>query len=210
MREDDQLVKDWRAKYARHLRNAKARGIVSNLSFEQYMAKIKEGGVILPEQVGRRSDQMQLSRVGDEGAYDVDNCRFITSRQNHQEAFINGRCDNALLRTAEARRGATMETHPYLAEMANKLRGRTKETHEHLAIVSAKTAENQSKDFSIWTPDGINHEGRDLKRFCIERNLNPRGMSRVCRGERKQYRGWTGQWLEPTPDFSGFFHEPEI
>jgi len=56
----------------------------SNLTFEEYLMKMKEVG-IKPFDVGNDNEQYHLSRYNDEGPYTISSCRFIRKIENLQE-----------------------------------------------------------------------------------------------------------------------------
>ncbi len=79
---DQQLAKAYDAWYRLFVRQPD-----STLTFLQYINKMKEAG-LTPDDIGRRSDDYQLARYSDEGPYTNDSCRFITAKENHQEATV--------------------------------------------------------------------------------------------------------------------------
>jgi hypothetical protein len=211
----------WEDKYRRHTYAAEQRGMDTSLTFDQYMTKVREAGIENPDQIGKRAGQFQLGRVGDVGRYEDANCRFITARQNRQECFQNGRHLEGMKRLSELRTGQTKdvsewarkisqtltgrtkETDPGLAAMAEKLRGRTASTDPSLA----SAADKKSRDFVLVSPDGQIHEGRNISEFCRSQGLSQGKMSDVCRGDRRQHKGWTGHYLPDEPDFVCYFHD---
>lgn len=64
---------------------AKRRGIDFNLTYEDYMLLLEKAGITYLD-VGLGSDAYCLARYNDEGDYSVNNCRFITNRENNKEA----------------------------------------------------------------------------------------------------------------------------
>lgn len=164
----------WYAKYLNHKYHANQRGLKSLLTFKNYIVKAIEAGLATPEQIGVKGNQYQLGRIGDEGNYTVDNCRFITSLQNIQEAFLNNRHVESFKQKADARRG------------------QTKETCEAVAKQAAKVA----KPFIVRDPEGNVHEGSNLVDFGKIHCVCPISLRAVCRGARKQHLGWTGKYVE--------------
>jgi hypothetical protein len=199
---------EWYKRYYGHTVNAQTRGLKSNLTFDQYLVKLKEAEITHTKQLGSYSGQFHLGRVGDVGNYEINTCRFITSNQNHREAFENGRMDSlhASMRgqTKEnserakkisiAHVGRTAETHAYIAERALTQRGRTKETHQYLADKGSKITEAKAKVFVLTDPDGIEHRGKTLHEFAKKNKITPSGLAGVCRGLLKQHKGWTGRY----------------
>jgi hypothetical protein len=70
----------------------------STLTFEQYINKMKETG-ILPEDVSNHIGGYHLARYGDEGPYTNESCRFILTEDNLQEQRDNGRWSSPYSRT---------------------------------------------------------------------------------------------------------------
>jgi hypothetical protein len=206
------------AKFSYHHHGAPRRGLQTDLTFENYLQKVREAGVQSSDQIGQRNDQFVLARHGDQGHYTNDNCRFVTGLQNRQEAWENGRnnwvdalrgqtkeTSDYYRRISEAQKGRTKETHEYIAKRAELVTGRTKGNHEGVAVRTDKLA----KDFVATGLDGRVHEGRNLTEFCQANNLEQANMSAVFRGKRPHHKGWTGHYVPEEPIFSAYFHELE-
>lgn len=173
----------WFLKFRRHKDHARDRGLVSELTFAQYVEKAQQAGMKGPEEIGIKIDQHHLSRHGDEGPYRGDTCRFITSSENLIEAHANGRHDARL----QFQKGETKETHARVASMADK----------------------KAKEFVLTAPDGTFYEGKNLEVFCKEHGLNRGGMANVCRGLRPHHKGWTGNYGTLGPDLVAYFDHDE-
>jgi hypothetical protein len=176
----------WWKKYYGHLTSAVYRGTSSELTFGDYLDKILEAGIKIPEQVSKYAAGYVLGRYTDEGSYTVDSCRFITQLENTHEAIKNGRWENVWKIVGDVRRGQTKETLAFLAKMAETKRGRTAETHAGIAIQADKIA----RDFAFQAPDGTVYRGRNLKKFCREHNLNSGNMNQLLLGRRDSVKGW--------------------
>lgn len=205
-------------KFSYHHYGAARRGFQTELTFEDYLRKIREAGAQTSDQLGQRNDQFVLARRGDQGHYTNENCRFVTGLQNRQEAWDNGRNgwveqlkgqtkenSDRMRRVSETQKGRTKETHEYIARRAKMVTGRTKANHAGVAIRTDKLA----RDFVAISPDGITHEGRNLTEFCRANNLEQANLSAVFRGKRAHHKGWVGQYATEEPIFSIYFHEPE-
>lgn len=48
-----------------------------------------------------------------------------------------------------------------------------------------------AKNYKFVSPCGEIAEIYNMKKFCIDNNLNPKGMSKVNTGERTHYKGWS-------------------
>lgn len=203
-------ARDWYKRFNTHVNNADKRGLQSHLTFDAYMRKVQEAGITDPNQLGSYSGQFHLGRIGDVGDYSTNNCRFITSNQNHQEAVANG-CMNSFYdslrgstkdtserakKISEAHTGRTKETHQYLAERSESQRGRSKETHAYLAEKGPKISESKAKTFVLTAPDGTVHEGKHLSKFCEANGLSVSGLAGVCKGRLRQHKGWTGVYVD--------------
>lgn len=66
------------------------RYIESTLTFAQYLTKMREAG-IGPLDLGMKNGQWQIARLGDQGAYTIDNCRFVLREVNFAEQVQNGK-----------------------------------------------------------------------------------------------------------------------
>jgi hypothetical protein len=174
----DEDVGLWYKKYHGHKYHAMQRGLKSFLTFKNYMVKVVEAGLSRPDQIGARGEQYQLGRIGDTGDYTIDNCRFITSRQNILEAFSNKRHLDSIEQKAKLRRG------------------QTKETCEAVAKQAASLSRTLSKEFVVFDPDGNRYTGRDISEFSKQHGLYHGGLHAVCRGERRSCRGWTGSYTD--------------
>lgn len=158
----------WLQKYNNRKGDAKGYGIPFHLTFEDYVGLAIQAGLKSPSQIGQSIDSFCLGRVGDIGPYELGNCRFITQRQNLSEKGLNGGT----------------------ASGAEKQRLMTKSNSIH----RAKSADRMSKDFTVISPSGIIYEGRNLKEFSIQHNLDPEQMYCVCSGKLKHYKKWTGKY----------------
>lgn len=62
----------------------------STLGFADYLEKMREAA-ITPDDVGCRTGRYNLARIGDDGPYTSEACRFVTQAQNLAEQIANGR-----------------------------------------------------------------------------------------------------------------------
>ncbi len=207
---DPKEAQDWYRRYYGHRSNAVSRGLQSHLSFDQYLVKLKEAGITQLNQLGSYAGQFHLGRVGDQGDYVDDNCRFITSNQNHRESFANGgqtarierirgetkETSERAKKLSEAHLGRTAQTHEYIAARAEAQRGRTKETHQYLADKGPKISASKARRFELVAPDGTIHRGANITTFANEHNLSFSGLAGVCRGSLLQHKGWTGKYID--------------
>jgi hypothetical protein len=158
----------WFGKYQKQRTNATARGMVAELSFQEYITKAVEAGLTNPESIGCGNGQFVLGRHGDVGNYGVENCRFITTAQNRIDAIESG----AYHRASKTLTGRTKENHPGKAAQAEKL----------------------AKDFVLVDPNGIEHRGSNVKEFCNRNDLNVFCIYDVFAGRRQHHKGWTGRY----------------
>lgn len=78
--DDGKLMQRWRNKRV----NAKKEGIECKLSFDEYCTLVKEAGLV-SSQLGFTGEKYVLGRYNDEGDYTLENCRFITQKENNDE-----------------------------------------------------------------------------------------------------------------------------
>lgn len=180
----------WRTKWKSLIANALNRGAQCKLTFPDYMNLALEAGISTPDQIGLRMDQYQMARIGDSGDYVLGNCRFVLASVNLQEKIDNGGVENSRAKISQALSGRTKDNDTSKARAAKKQTGRTKNTHAHLAVVAHK----RSMDFCVTSPEGVTYEGRNLNQFCKDHELAASSMREVCRGERPDYKGWTGTY----------------
>lgn len=179
----------WYLKWSRHHHAAIERGMGSQLTFEQYMDKVQQADLDMPEQIGRSNEQFQLARVGDEGDYRVDNCRFITAKENQQEKDSG---KNGWLGIGEWRRNNSVPiTDETRKKLSDAVTGRTKENHAGKRIQADKLA----KEFVMIAPDGTEHRGKNLFEFCKANGLHQGSTSKVVRGLQDNHKGWKGRYV---------------
>lgn len=163
-------VKTWVNKWQSLRNNAPTRGISCKLSFEEYMGLAKLAGIMRPGLIGKTSDSYQMGRIKDTGDYELGNCRFITVKQNHLEMVENGGAKVTGDKTSKLTKA---NNSPSRISQANKI----------------------SKRFIFTSPDGVVYEGRNIKEFCVGRNLHSPNMGEICSTGGK-YKGWTGKFIE--------------
>jgi hypothetical protein len=147
-------------------------GVDNRLTFNDYMQKAAEAGLTSPEQVGRRAHEYQMGRVGDQGHYEGDNCRFITKQQNIQEMIDNGGRERAAekIRTGQIRERKTVST-------------------QHVA----------AKPFRVTAPDGTEYIAQNVTQFAKDFGLRPEGLSQMLSGRNSNHLGWVGEY-DDTPE----------
>lgn len=64
--------------------NAKKEGLECKLTYDEYCILVKEAGLV-SSQLGFTGDKYVLGRYNDEGDYTLENCRFITQKENSDE-----------------------------------------------------------------------------------------------------------------------------
>lgn len=69
-----------KVRYNSQKQKAKKRGIIWNLSFEEWSKLWQESGHY--HEMGRTADEYQMCRYGDTGAYEIDNVYIDTCRNN--------------------------------------------------------------------------------------------------------------------------------
>lgn len=78
--DDGKLYSKWKLKCS----NAKTMGNECFLSFDDYCKLVQSAGLV-SSQLGLNGESYELARYGDTGPYSLDNCRFITHKENVQE-----------------------------------------------------------------------------------------------------------------------------
>jgi hypothetical protein len=53
------------------------------------------------------------------------------------------------------------------------------------------TAEKRAREFTLMSPKGEVHHGRNLTKFCGKHNLDHANIRRVLSGVYKNHKGWT-------------------
>ncbi|BCG50108.1 hypothetical protein [Ralstonia phage RP13] len=80
----------WLSKWHNKSTNACKEGLLNKLTFDEYLYKAFEAGLTSHTQV--HNTGYHLARIGDQGNYTVESCRFITHSENQSErdwSFIN-------------------------------------------------------------------------------------------------------------------------
>ena len=159
----------WSAKFRLLKWNAERRQKTCSLTFEDYIRLAAEKELYDPSLIGRTKGSYQLARFGDQGDYELGNCRFISQAENIAEKALNG--GNA--------------------SMSAKKTGRTAETSSGIASQARKL----SKSFRVVSPTGVVFEDTNLRKFCRIHALKQAGMALVCSGKVNSYAGWTGSYV---------------
>lgn len=82
---------------------------------------------------------------------------------------------------------------------SNRKRILTEESKQKIAEAMRKTQlEHATKDYIVTYPDGREVLVNNLTLWCLENGLQARYMFRVCRGDRKQYKGYNCRKLTPS------------
>lgn len=183
---DASLYDVWSHKWKTLCMNARHMDRECKITFEQYIDLAVDAGINDPSQIGRSEGQYQMGRLGDNGGYEIGNCRFITVEQNRIEKKVNGGTYRGC-----SHRGMSKETHKGLASMVETRMGWNKKTHTGIASQALKL----SKEYRIVSPNGIIYTGRNISEFCAEHNLCKVSMAAVCRGSQKTHKGWTGTYV---------------
>lgn len=146
-------------------------------------------------------------------AYDVEN--EMISEVYDNSLCLNGQFRNnsgvmrfkhdptGLIRSAETREKLARanigkrHTEETKSKMADKRKGQKMNfSDEVMKRRSEATRKQNMKRYRLTSPDGIIFEGIDLKKFCMEKDLNQGNMAAVCRGIKKHHKGWVGIYVE--------------
>ena len=117
------------------------------------------------------------------------------SQEHRDKISLSGRglkrSEETKQKLSEALRGHIIkpETRQRIGD-AN--RGR-QNTEEHKAKLRSANIGNeyQAKSFRVMDPNGLVHEGFNLRKFCREHDLKQSSMNDVVKGKSKHHRGWT-------------------
>jgi len=83
-------LKYWVAKWHALVCHCEQTNKECSLSFYDYVNLALAANIYDYSRIGKSATSMQLGRIGDTGGYTLDNCRFITKRQNMDERCSNG------------------------------------------------------------------------------------------------------------------------
>lgn len=160
----------WSDKLSNLKGRAKYEGKTCSLTFEDYISLAKEANILDPNLIGLKKDDFCMGRIGDQGGYELGNCRFITMAQNQAERIANG--------------GSISQSA--------KLTGRTKINHKGVA----SAAEKNGRAFKVCSPEGLVYEGNNLTEFSQNMGLAPTSMYYVCQNPGRSRKGWTGMYIK--------------
>lgn len=186
----EDIIKVWKRKWKRLKSNAKQKGVVCTLSFDQYLQLANDAGVNDPSMIGRSIGQYAMGRLGDKGDYELGNCRFIPVIQNHQEKVDNGGSKlrpEVVAKMANTKRGRTKDTDPGCQKQSDTLSGRGIEEFPHL--------DNRKRRFRVVDPSGNVIESENAKKFSELNGFNPSCFTKMLRGRTESYRGYTGEYI---------------
>ena len=86
------IVGNWKKKYNEKKGRSKRDNIPFELSFDEYLYKCFEVKMKDPTEINTKSNGYNLSRLKDIGPYSINNCRFISHKQNMRERNIHFNC----------------------------------------------------------------------------------------------------------------------
>lgn len=100
----------------------------------------------------------------------------------------------AAKKTPEARMRASVALKKYFEnpEARAKTAAATRKHYENTEA-RAKTGNAISRSFRVTFPNGNQKMVRNLRKFCVDHNLDPCNMSSVSKGRRKQHKGFKVQ-----------------
>lgn len=81
---------EFRDKWTKTRANAKVKGVLCTLTFEDYLRKAVRAGIYKPSHIGMYAGSFQLSRKRDKGDYSNGNCAFKPAEVNRLEQKLNG------------------------------------------------------------------------------------------------------------------------
>ena len=135
-----------KTKFNAHKSNAKRRGINFDLTFEQWMQIWQESGKI--EQRGRGANKYCMCRIGDKGAYCIENVFIGQGKHNVSEGNI-GKLDSkeTKRKKSEALKG---KPHPWVVGSKNPMHRPDVKAKISIAIGGA----NHYNAIGVTTPNG--------------------------------------------------------
>ena len=155
-------------KYCNKRVNARAEGLICELTFEQYCSLVKEANLV-SSQLGFNGEGYVLARYNDSGNYVYGNCRFILQSENAKERKLSRKCLNAVkhnMNQLNQRIKSDLEFKKYVQEkrMSSKYYSeRRKKALEKQAIIDANKdirycKEHNSQYGTYWITDGTTNK----------------------------------------------------
>lgn len=137
---------DAKKKFIAHRSNAKRRGIDFNLTFEQWMNIWIDSGKW--DQRGRGADKYCMCRIGDKGAYCIDNVFIGQGKHNVRDGNI-GKLDSKETKRKKSQ-AAKGKAHPWAVGDKNVMHRPEVKAKLSIAISGA----NHYKAIGVNTPSG--------------------------------------------------------
>ncbi|AUS02027.1 hypothetical protein NVP3058O_109 [Vibrio phage 3.058.O._10N.286.46.B8] len=78
------------SKFANHIKKCYNEGIENKLTIDEWLFVCYTSGINNPSEIGISMNKHHLSRIGDRGAYEIGNCRYILGKDNMKERDENG------------------------------------------------------------------------------------------------------------------------
>ena len=103
-----------RRKYNNKKVNSKKENIEFNLTFDEFVSLVKAAH-LKSSQLGYTGEKYVLARYGDKGGYTINNCRFITQKENAAEKIVTDDARNASKRNIK-KAFETIEKDPLKCE----------------------------------------------------------------------------------------------
>ena len=88
--DDGKLYRRWLNKGI----NAKKENIEFDLTFDEFVSLVDDAH-LKSSQLGYKGEKYVLARFGDKGGYTIDNCRFITQKENAAEKVVTNKARQA-------------------------------------------------------------------------------------------------------------------
>ena len=153
--DDNKLYSKWLNKR----NNAKQEGLTCELTYEEFCILAHKAG-IKSSQIGFHSDaKYVLSRFNDIGNYTIDNCRFITQRQNWEEKHKSDaertNWHQAELKISKEELGARISTG---LKNSTKFQESVKNRKSKNALINLDqryTKEHNSQFGTFWITNGV-------------------------------------------------------
>ena len=140
--------------------------------------------------MGDKPDGMTLDRINVNGNYEPSNCRWATAKEQ-----ARNRANNLLVEL----NGVFMciaEASEITGIKKETIKSRFSKKQNNLFSIPLPRGKNRDKKAKVITPNGDNIFASNIKKFCLENNLDHSSMTKVLRGIKKSHKGFSGHYLE--------------
>lgn len=146
--------------------NAKKEGILCRLTFDEYCSLVYKAG-LKSSQLGFTGEKYVLARYNDKGDYTLDNCRFITQRENAMERKVSKKAQNASSNNINTYNAKLKSDKALQTEHNRKISDALQQKYQQHNIIKRKEFEKRanksylgsknSQYGTYWITNGINN-----------------------------------------------------